>query len=319
MSVAMNFMSQASRSGKYSRISIRRLNGSWPVEHGSAPDVQLARGATAFHQLRQDRLAQGLEGMQVAEKRGLVGRHRADDLAVDAVDHARAKLADEGVERGDVLPARQGLEAGLDEVLLFRLEDDGGLRADKAADKVEIGGGHDAVTGRCAGQVWRLPPGLQAGADPAIDLEGQLGKGKDLVRQSGLAHGTRHSPDDARRLILGEDLPSRVPDILAAPQPVLPHAGEDDAEGPRAVEARDRTKEHVHRRAAGILPRPLVKVQPRALAGGGELHVKAARSDPGLPGSKQGPLLAFPGGKAGDGGEALGQEAREQRPACAAR
>ena len=90
------------------------------------------------------------------------------------------------------------------------------------------------------------------------------------------------------------------------------HAGEHDGQGAVAEDMGDGAEEHVHRGAAGVFGRPLVGPQARPLGALFDLHVKAARGHPDFTGPQQGARFAFAGGQAGDGPQALGQEACEQ-------
>src|SRR5207249_593872 len=79
----------------------------------------------------------------------------------------------------------------------------------------------------------------------------------DLVRQSGARDEAGHPPHDRTRLILHQHAAAGRAHLGAAAQAVLPHAGQDDRQNAGAVDARDRTEQHVDRGPAGMLGPPL--------------------------------------------------------------
>jgi hypothetical protein len=94
-------------------------------------------------------------------------------------------------------------------------------------------------------------------------------------------------------------------------QAILSLAGQSHAQGICAVDSGDRPEEHIHRRAAKILPRPLVRAQSHALFILLHDHMIVTRRDPNAGRAKQITRLALPHGQGALGCKTLGQEHRE--------
>ena len=93
----------------------------------------------------------------------------------------------------------------------------------------------------------------------ASDLAGQVIERIGSISQPRGVYQAGHPPDYAGRFVLHEHVPAGIADALAAPQPVLAHAGEHDGERPRPVGLRHGPEEHIDRRPAGVFERPLVQ------------------------------------------------------------
>ncbi len=73
---------------------------------------------------------------------------------------------------------------------------------------------------------------MEAGADGGEPDGGgsDLVDGQHLVGDARLVDGARHAPDDARGLVLDEDLGAEAVQLDGAVATVVAHAGEDDRE-----------------------------------------------------------------------------------------
>jgi hypothetical protein len=116
--------------------------------------------------------------------------------------------------------------------------------------------------------------------NPAEDFHAELIQGQNLIGQTGICHEPGHSPNHARRLILGQDLPAGLANMFATPQPILAHPGHHHDKGVSFVDVGHRPKEHVHSRAAGVFRRALVSAKRHLMVVTCDDHMVVARSYP---------------------------------------
>jgi hypothetical protein len=130
--------------------------------------------------------------------------------------------------------------------------------------------------------------------DPTDNLGANLIEGQDFFSQSGARDKAWHAPDDAAGLVLDDDRGAGRAERFAPFQSILSHAGQDHAQGIRAIDCGDRSEEHVHRWPAEIFARPLVRRQHLAVFFFPYLHVIVAGGNPDTRRVKQVSRLTFP-------------------------
>lgn len=111
--------------------------------------------------------------------------------------------------------------------------------------------------------------------------------------KAGLSHCAGHSPNGAGGFVLGENDATLIANQARAGKTIGAHAGEDDGEHTRAVDAGRAAKECVNCRPAMILGRVLVEVKGGRCArpgGGYDFHMPVAARDEDRSGSG---LLTF--------------------------
>ena len=161
------------------------------------------------------------------------------------------------------------------------------------------------------GLVRELQRGLRGGA--AGNFRGDLIDGQDLFGEASASHESRHAPDDASGFVLHDHGSAGGAERFAAFQSILPHAGEDYAEGARAVYSGDGAEQDVHGWAAEIFARALVSSQNELVLFPLHNHMKIAWGDPDVAGDKRLAGPAFAHGKRALAREAPREEFRENR------
>ena len=82
---------------------------------------------------------QRLEGVKIPEERRLIGRHRVNHLIVkQGVGPIRAQLLDKGVQRGEASLLGQGLQPGIHQIFLARIQHNGRHIAGQRLDELKI-------------------------------------------------------------------------------------------------------------------------------------------------------------------------------------
>src|SRR5437588_7775865 len=81
----------------------------------------------------------------------------------------------------------------------------------------------------------------------ADDLMAEVGERQNLINESRFGHKSGHPPNDRGRLVLNEDLPTRIAYLLAAVEAVLTHAGHHHCEHVRSIRVGGGAKENVNR------------------------------------------------------------------------
>lgn len=102
------------------------------------PNAEGSRVLAGLDEAGEDVGLEGAEGMDVPVEGGGICGHDVDHFFDEKGMGASAEGFDEVRDGGEALAFGEGSESGVDEVILFVFEDDGGLAEDDFADVTEI-------------------------------------------------------------------------------------------------------------------------------------------------------------------------------------
>ena len=202
-----------------------------------------------------------VEGNLVAEEEGLVGGHRLDHFGGHRV-RAALQLLHQFGDAGQTGLARQGQQPALDQILLVGRQVETGTLLQELAQELVVHEVHE-----------RSPENRRTSFG-AIWLSGRIG-GADAR----ICSRSRHAPDHAGGLVLGNDTSSGRDDLLAAAHAVRPHAGEDHGHDGALPDVDRRHEQRVDRGFAEIDRRSVIERDLRIHAMFHDAHVAAARRE----------------------------------------
>ena len=100
--------------------------------------------------------------------------------------------------------------------------------------------------------------GLTAIPDPSDYLDANFIQRQNLIGETGVCHEAGHAPNNACRLVLGQNLPSKFVNAFATPQAILAHSRHLYRQNVIFVDVGHGSEQDVHCGSAGIFRRSLV-------------------------------------------------------------